>query len=186
MGGYFSDAFYFSRIRCAYDEAELAIGVPLALGEFGDVLVQQRLAGDGAEALGLEVVAAGVGGAAEQEGAFAVVGQVGLHGVITHEGREGDGVGPVALKGFDGVLGGGGADVAAFGIQNHRHVGRGAAHVLHELFQLVFGAVGVEIGDLGFEGDDQIGCGVHNGGAKVVDFAGFAFNMGGEFGRLGV
>ena len=96
----------------------------------------------------MEVVATGVGGAAEQEGAFAVVGQVGLHGVKTHEGREGDGVGSVALEGFDGVLGGGGADVAAFGVQNHWHVGGGAAHVLYELFQLVFGAVGVEIGDL--------------------------------------
>jgi hypothetical protein len=38
-------------------------------------------------------------------------------------GRQRDGVGLVALEGFAGVLLGGGADVAALGVQDDRHAG---------------------------------------------------------------
>lgn len=135
------------------------------------MLEQVGLARQVGQALRLQVVAAGVGGAAQQEGALALVLQVGRDGVEAHEGRQGDGVGAVALEGFLGVLLGGGADVAALGVQDDGHMGRDGAHVGHELFQLLFGAVGREVGDLGLEGVHQIGRGLDDGGAEFVDFA---------------
>ena len=74
------------------------------------------------QALVLQVVAARVGGAAQQEGALARVLQVGLHRIEAHEGRQRDGVRAVALEGLARVLFGGRADVAALGVQDHRHV----------------------------------------------------------------
>jgi hypothetical protein len=61
-----------------------------------------------------------------------------------------------------------------------------AAQVLHQLFELVFGAVRGEIGDLRLEGDRQVGRGIDDGGAKVVDLAGIALQPGGEPGGFGV
>ena len=46
---------------------------------------------------------------------------------------------------------------------------RVAAHVLHQPFELVFGAVRGEVGNLRLEGTHQVRRGVHDGGAEVVD-----------------
>ena len=65
-GGYRAHTFNFCRIGCAYNQPELAIEVPGALRQSGDVFIEQRLAFDGGEALVLQVIATGVGGAAQQ------------------------------------------------------------------------------------------------------------------------
>jgi hypothetical protein len=76
-----------------------------------------------AQRLRLQVAAAGVAGAAQQDQALAVVAQVGLDRVEAHEGRQRHRVGLVALEGLARVLLGGAADVAALGVQDHRHPG---------------------------------------------------------------
>jgi hypothetical protein len=124
----------------------------------GDVLVQQ-LPGcrrSTSRRWACRSLAAGVGGAAQQEQALAVVGQVGLDRVEAHEGRQRDRVGAVALEGLARVLLGGAADVAALGVQDHRHRRRHAADVLHQPLELVFGAVRGEVGDLRLEGAHQV------------------------------
>ena len=67
-------------------QADLAIGVPGALRQRGHMLVHARLAIDRSQALVLQVVAAGVGGAAQQKGALAFVLEVRRHRVPAHEG----------------------------------------------------------------------------------------------------
>jgi hypothetical protein len=85
-----------------------------------------------AKALVLQIVAAGVGGAAQQKCALARVLQIRLHRVKAHERRKRDGVRAVALKRLFGVLLGSGANVAALGVQDDRHVRRVGAQVLHQ------------------------------------------------------
>jgi hypothetical protein len=70
------------------------------------------------------------------------------------------------------------------GVQDHGHMGRIAAHVLHQLFELGFGAVGREIGNLRLEGDDQVGRGVDDARAEVIDAARVALELPREFGWL--
>ncbi|MNN99262.1 hypothetical protein D3C81_2188540 [compost metagenome] len=48
----------------------------------------------------------------------------------------------------------------------------------HQAFELVFGAVGGEIGDLRLERVHQIGGGIDDGGAEVVDLRGIALHRG--------
>ena len=69
------------------------------------------------------------------------------------------------------------------GLGGWRGVG---AHVFHQALELVFGAVGCEIGDLGLERACQIGCGVDDGGAEVVDLVGVATHGVREAGRFRV
>ena len=150
------------------------------------MLIQQRLAGHAGQALVLQIVSAGVGGAAQQEGTLVVVLEIGQDRVKTHVGRQGDGIRPVTLKGFDGVLLGGAAYVAALGVQDDGHLRRNGAHVGHEFFQLVFGAVGREVGDLWLEGYHQVRRGIDDGSAEIKNLSRIALDGGGEFGRLGV
>ena len=156
------------------------------MGELRDVFKQTRLAVHRGQALVLKIVTAGVGGAAEQKRALAVALQIGLHRIETHVGRERDGIGAKALKGFDGVLLGGRTDIATLGVQDDRHMGCHAAHVGHQTLQLLFGAVRGEVGDLGLEGHGQVGRGVDDGGAKVEDLAGVALPVAREFGGFRV
>ena len=100
--------------------------------------------------------------------------EVGGHRVPAHKGRQGYGVGAKALKRLDGVLLSGVANVAALGIQNHRYLRRGTADVANQLLKLVFGTVGGKVRNLGFEGQRQVGRGVHDGGTKVVDMPSIA------------
>ena len=112
--------------------------------------------------------------------------EVGGEAVCAHEGREGDGVAAVALEGFDGVLFGGAADVATFAVQDDGHMGRGAADVLHQALKLLFGAGGGKVGDLRFVGECQVGSGINDCRAKVVDFARVALIRLGQAGDVGV
>jgi hypothetical protein len=48
--------------------------------------------------------------------------------------------------------------------------------VFHQFFQLSFGAVCSEVSDLRFEGNGQVGCGVDNLSAKIIDFASVALH----------
>jgi hypothetical protein len=88
------------------------------------------------ERLRLQVGAARVRGAAQQDRALAVVAQVGLDRVEAHERRQRHRVGAVALEGLARVLLGGAADVAALGVEDHRHVGRDAADVRDQALEL--------------------------------------------------
>ncbi len=150
------------------------------------MLIEQRLAFNRGEALVLQIITAGIGRAAQQKSALAVVLEVGRDGIETHEGRQRHRVGAVTLKGFLGVLLGGAADVAAFGIQNDGNLRRGPAHVFHQAFELALGAVCGEVGNLRLEGQHQIGGGIDDGGAKIINLAGVAQKPAGEFGGLRV
>ena len=138
------------------------------------------------QALGLQIAAAGVGGAAQQDQALAVEAHVGLDRVQAHERRQRDGVGAVAHKGLAGVLLGSGADVAALGVQDHRHAGGDVTDVGHQPFELVFGALGREVGDLRLEGTGHIGRGVDDGRAEVEDARRIAAPLQRKPGWLGV
>jgi hypothetical protein len=59
-------------------------------------------------------------------------------------------------------------------------------HVPHQLLQLVFGAVGREIGDLRLEGNHGVGRGLDDGGTEIVDARGIALHAGGKFRGIGV
>ena len=120
-------AFDLCRVGGAHHQTKLAIAIPRALGQSCDVFVQQRLAVHRCQALVLQVITTGVGCAAEQKRALAVVLQVGLDGIKTHEGRQRDRVGTVAFKRFNRVLAGGAADVAALGVEDDGDVGCGAS-----------------------------------------------------------
>ena len=134
----------------------------------------------------MQVVTTGVGGATEQKRALALVFEVRLDRIKAHERREGDRISPIALEGLHRVLGRRAADVAALGVQNHRHPRRHLAHVGHQPLELTLGAVRGKVGNLRFEGDHQIGCGLHNGSAKIKNAAGIAAQRAREAGRLWV
>ena len=185
-GSQLPHTFNLSRVGGTHHQAQLAIQIPWALGQFSNVFVQQRLAFNRGQTLVLQIVTAGVGGATQQESAFAVVLQIGRHRVPAHEGRQGHGVGAVALKSFFGVLLGRAANVTALGVQNDRHMRGHAANMFHQAFELAFGAVRGKVSDLRLEAADQVGCGVHDGGAKVVDLVGIAFVAVRKFGGFGV
>ena len=176
--------FNLRRVGGAHHQTQLAVHVPRALRQLRHMLVQQGLAGHTGQALALQIVAAGVGGAAQQKSAFARVRQVGLHRIKTHEGRERDRIGPIALKGLDGVLLGGAANVAALGVQNDRHRRGIGPHVVHQALQLRLSAVSGEVGNLGFEGDHQISGGVNDAGAKVKNMIRPTAPSPGQLGRV--
>jgi hypothetical protein len=67
-----------------------------------------------------------------------------------------------------------------------RHMGGHAAHVLHQAFELAFGAVRGKVGNLRLVTADQIGGGVDDAGAKVVDLVGVALQACWKFGGLRV
>ena len=100
--------------------------------------------------------------------------QIRLHRIKAHERRERDGICAIALKGFNRILLGCGADIAALGIQNDRHQRRDAAHMLHQALQLPLGAMRGKVGNLGFERNYGIRRRVHNGRAEVINLVGIA------------
>lgn len=63
---------------------------------------------------------------------------------------------------------------------------RVGTHVLHQAFELVFCSVGGKVGDLGLEGTGQVGRGIDDGSAEIVDLARIALERGGKAGGLGV
>ncbi len=95
--------------------------------------------------------------------------QVRLHRVEAHVRADRDGVRLVALEGFLGIVLGGGADVAALGVEDDGDAGIGLVDVRDQLLELVFGALRGEIGDLGLERADQVGGGVDDGAAERED-----------------
>ncbi len=61
-----------------------------------------------------------------------------------------------------------------------------SAHVLHQLFELVFGTVGGKVGDLGLEAVDQIMGGIDDGCTEVVDLGRIALHGTGKAAGFGV
>src|ERR1035438_3399811 len=101
----------------------------------------------GFEPLLLQVGAAGVRGAAEQEHALALVAQVGLDRIQAEKGRQRDRIGAVAVENFARVVLGRRPDIAALGVEDYRHAGGAAVDVGDEALELRFGAMGGEVGD---------------------------------------
>jgi hypothetical protein len=134
----------------------------------------------------LQVGAAGVGGAAEDDDAALLPGEIRLDRIETHVGIHRQRVGAVALEGLARVLLGGGADVAALGVEDHRDAGVLLVDVADQRFELVLGAVRREVGDLRLEGAGEVGRGVGDRLAEFEDGVAAALQMGGEFRRVGV
>ncbi len=159
-------------------QAELAAAVPRPRRQPGDVLeehARRRPARCACRSLppGLEVRHSRIR-------PLSCVAQVGLDRVEAHEGRQRHRVGLVALEGLARVLLGGGADVAALGVQDHRHAGCDAVDVLDQPLELVFGALRGEVGDLRLEGADQVLGRIDDGGAEIEDARGVAAPVAGE------
>jgi hypothetical protein len=137
----------------ADDEAQAPVAVPRTGGQPRDLFVQRAAAGQRQR---LQVGRAWVGGAAQQEQAATVVAQVWFDRIEAHVRRQRHRVGLVAHEDLARVLLGGGANVAALGVEDHRHVRRDAAHVRHQPLQLVLGTVRGEVRDLRLEGAHQV------------------------------
>ena len=114
-----------------------------------------------------EIGAAGIRRAAEQEGAFVGIVQIGFDGVKAHEWGKRDGVGAIPLKRFNCILFGGAADVAAFGVQYDGGIRRNKANGGDEFFQRAFGTLRGEIGNLRFVGAGNVGGGFDDFHAEV-------------------
>jgi hypothetical protein len=66
------------------------------------------------------------------------------------------------------------------------NLGRDLAQVPYQVLQLVFCAVGRKIGDLGFEGNYQVGAGFGNRSAKRKNLAGVTPPVEWKLGGIGV
>ena len=166
----------------ADDQQTVAAGVPFLGDLLGDHLI--KLAAVDHEVL--ELPRPSVRGAAEDHDAFVAVLQKRLDRIAPEVGVHGDGIGTIALEGLAGVLLGGAADVAAFGIEDHRHAGRALADVAQRIEQLVFGADCGVMRDLGFIGADEVGGGVDDGAIEGEDGIRSVTQVGGEALDLGI
>ena len=174
------------RIGRTHHQPELAVAVPRTRRQLGDMFEQLGLALHVGQDSALEIIAPGVGRAAQQERTLAGIAQVGFDRIKTHVRRQGDRVSTVAHKRFSRILLSGVADVAALGVQDHRHARSCLADVGDQALELVLRAVGGEIGNLGLEGQHLVGGGVDDGSAKVKDALRVAAPMQGEFGGIRV
>ena len=172
------------RIGGTDDQAELAAAVPGARGEAGDVVRRRARRTRGAASCrsappGLEVRQSRIS-------ALAVVAQVGLDRIEAEQRRQRHRVGPVAHEDLARVLLGGRADVAALGVEDHRHVGRDVVDVGDQALELRFGAVRREVGDLRLEGETRSWVAIDDRGAEVEDARRVAAPRAGKARRLGV
>ena len=179
-------AFNFSRVGGTHHQAQLPVRIPRALRQLGNVLVHQGLPFHRSQALVLQIITTRIGRAAQQKSTLAVVLQIRLHRVKAHERRQGDSIGAITLKRLFGILLSRRANVTTLGVQNDGHMGRIAAHVCHQFFQLVFSAVRCKVSNLGFEGDGQIGRGIDNLRTKFINLAGVTLHARRKFIGLGV
>jgi hypothetical protein len=157
-------------------------GIPGASSQSGNSLVE-RFAPDVER---LKVAAAGVRGAAEQDHAASFPGEPRLDGIEPHVGVDGDGIGTVSLERFDCIALGGGADVAALGIQNDGDTGVLRMNVFDQSLEFTLGAYRREIGDLGLECADTGGGGINDVAAKGKNCLGAAPESGGNTLRIRV
>jgi hypothetical protein len=99
-------------------------------------------------------------------------------GILAQIRIERDRIGAIAAEGFDGVFLGGGADVAAFGVEDHRYGGVGIMRVLDQPQQRVFRAERCEVRDLRLEAAHQVGSGVDDGAVEFEQRIGPQLQMG--------
>ena len=166
----------------ADDECALAVLVPLLGHQARHALVQ----GHAIRVEKLQVRAARVRGAAQDDHAAVCPRQVGVERILAHVGVDGDGVGAVALERFARVLRGRGADVAPFRVEDQRDVRIVLAHVAADVFQLLFRAQRGKIGDLRLEGAGQVGRGIDDARAKGGDSIGQVAQLGRQFRQVRV
>jgi len=143
VGYRLADRFEFLGRRGTDDETHVVAVVPVGC-EFGDALVDRDAVG---EFEVLDVGAAGVGGATEDEHPSLGPGEERFQGVPSHVGVDGDGVGTRLVE-EAGVLACGVADVAAFGVEQDGDVlavgvGDGLAERAPAVGVLVEGGVGL-------------------------------------------
>ena len=151
------------RLGGADDEPALTVRRPAGGHHLGHPLVQ----GAAAHIELLHLGAAGVARAADREhGAGGEQRERGVGAevrVVRHR------VGAVAPERLAGVELGGRADVTALGVEDQRHVRVTLADVGAHPFQRPLGALGGEVGDLGFERAHEVGGGVDDGDAEPLD-----------------
>ncbi len=171
-----------SRESSADHQRALAAGIPFGAYQPGDPFVK-LFAADIEE---LQITATGIRGTAEENDALVRVGQVGINRIATQVRIDGDGVGMETLESFDRVLLGGAADVATLGVENHRRRRMSGMNVSNQCFELIFGAVGGEVGNLWLEAADEICRRVDNGSAEFENCVGSVFQMRRESFRIGI
>ena len=96
------------------------------------------------------------------------VGQVRLEGVRAEVWVHRHGIGAVAVERLAGVLVRGGADVAAFGVEDQQHIGVRVVDVVAQPFELWLGTLRGEVGELRLEGTDGVGRRVDDRLAELV------------------
>ena len=156
----------------ASHQHQVAFAIP-RLGRRRDAQVQRRLRG-----MRLQPAAARVAGAAQQGHAASRVAQERANALLAKIGIDRHRIRVVALENLLGVQLGRGADVAALGVENDRHLRPALLNEGDDAGQLILRPLGGEVGRLGLEGADQIGGGFGDGAAKVTQ-AGGRFTEGG-------
>ena len=126
----------------------------------------------------LQVVAARVAGAAKQEGAAVRIRKKGVDRVLAHVGRKRDRVRVVAFERLARIVLGRGADVAALGVEDHRHLRMLAVDVRDQLLELVFCARGGKVGDLRLERTGEFGRRIDDVAAESKDGVAGAAQLG--------
>src|SRR5471032_3704917 len=172
----------FFRESRAHHQSALAALVPLARHQARHALVQWFAIG----LQELQVRAAWIGGAAQDDHATVGPGQVRVERIFTHVGVDGDSVGAITLERFARVLRGGGADIAALGVEDQRNMRVVFTHVTADVFQLLFCAQRAEIGDLRLECAYQVGRSVDDAGAKGGDSIGRIAQLRWQLGQIRV
>ncbi len=156
----------FFGVGSAHHQSDLAEGRPA----FGDHAGHPQVEGLAVYFEELQVGSTGIGGSTQ--GDDGPGGEEGLDRVGSEVGVHGDGVGAVATEGLARVLLGGRADIASLRVEDDRDLGVVLGDVAAEPFELVLGAQGDEVGDLWFEGADEVGGRVDDLGAEPEDGVG--------------
>src|SRR5690606_15706607 len=173
----------FLRKPRAYYQGALAVAIPPIPSERRHTQIQRRAVGRLYE---LQVGAAGIGCAAQDDDALVVPFQVGRYRVGAHVGIDRDGVSLIALEGFARILLRCRSDVAALGVQNNGQVRVVFTYVVTQSLQLVFRALGREVSDLRLDGAGVLGGYVDDGAAELEDGVGVALQFGGKALRVGI
>ena len=134
----------------------------------------------------LQVAGAGVRRATQDDHALVAAVEEGLHRIAAEIGVDRHRVGAVTIESLDDVVLRRAADVAALGVEDHRHAGMIRVDMLDQSRQRVFGAERGEVGDLRLEGANQIGGGVDDGATEFEHGIGVVAQRRREFRRFGV
>jgi len=156
---------HIARIGGSDDQHEIAVVIPIPRRTFGHAPIQRQAV----DVEILKILGAGIGGAAEQDGAAIRAREKRQHRILAHVGVHGDGIGAVALEGFARIGLGGIADVAALAVENHQGGRRPFADVADACREFLLRAERAVERDLRLVSGGEIGGRVHDAAIELID-----------------